>query len=201
MKAARLFPQALILPMFSKKYTGLHESCKPTTMGRISKITSNTDRSLHFTDPNGIIQVPRILQNHLRLLYATLFQVPVTVPRKTHFLFLLQLLSKCSQRQFCKQPECLKWGFIWVLEEFPVLVSNTSHILAAQMRTFEVDISSLVFSLPAPTCFCYQSPLNSDLSSIISLFGFVAFPTTAQINDQQYFRIAYYHIVFLRILR
>lgn len=67
------FPQALILLMFSKKYTGLHESCKPTAMGKISKITSNTDQSFHFTDPNGIIKVPRILQNHLRLLYATKF--------------------------------------------------------------------------------------------------------------------------------
>ncbi len=119
MKAARLFPQALILLMFSKIYTGLHESCKPTTMGRISKITSNTDRSLHFTDPNGIIQVPRILQNHLRLLYATLFQVPVTVPRKTHFYFCCNYFQNVPKDSFVNNPNAWNEALYESWKSFP----------------------------------------------------------------------------------
>lgn len=64
-----------------------------------------------------------------------------------------------------------------VLEEFLVPVSNASHILAV-----EVVISSVIFSLPAYTCL--QSPLNHSDPSSIKVSGFVAFPTTKQINDQ-----------------
>lgn len=145
-------------------------------MDNISKITSTTDWNLHFTDLNAIINDKiRILQIHVRLLYATIFWSPCNRSKKHTLLFLLQLLSKLSQRQVCKQPKCLKWGFMWVLEEFLALVSNASYILAV-----ELAISSVIFSLPAYTCL--QSPQRLVFHQ--SLLGFVAFPTTKQTNDQ-----------------